>query len=133
MGKHLSDFHKAAISKANTGRLRTEKEKIAAKNNGIKMSGDNHWTRRIGISNSTRNKISESLSNYYLTHKQHEGTGKKAVLCVETNQVFDSIEGAAKYYSICRSLISEVASGKRKTANGKHWKFVESLETSRKT
>lgn len=124
-GKKLSSEHAAAISKANKGRPRTEKELTAAKINGNKMSGDNHWTRRLGITDETKSKISKSLKQYYQINKTHESVNKKRVLQVETGVIYDSIESAAKTLSVCRSQISEAADGKkRKTAGGFHWKFV---------
>lgn len=124
-GKKLSPEHCAAISKGNKGRPRTEKEMAAAKIHGDKMRGDNHWTRRLGIKEETKSRISQSMRAYLSKNGQHEGIGKKKVLCVETRTVYDSIESAAKSLNICRSQISEACVGiKRKTAGNYHWKFV---------
>lgn len=124
-GKSLSSSHAKAIAKANKGRPRTENEKIAAKNNGIKMSGDNHWTRRLGIKEETKKKISATLHEYYKTHESHKATNKKSILQLETGIVYESIEDAANKTNIWRSSISEAAVGiKRKTAGGFHWEFV---------
>lgn len=125
LGKKLSAEHRAAISKGNKGRTRTEKEKTAAVLNGLKMSGDNHWTRRLGVSEKTKEAISESLREYYKTHSQHPSTTEKQVMRIEDGVVFKSIEIAAKECNICRSSISECASGKRKSAGGFTWKFIE--------
>lgn len=125
-GKKLSPEHAKAISKANKGRPRTKKEMDAAKRNGLKMSGDNHWTRRLGgIKEESKQKISSSLRNYYSTHAQHKPTNMKKIIQVETGIIFDSIEDAARAVSACRSQISEAAVGiKRKTAKGYHWRFI---------
>lgn len=124
-GRKLSPEHCAAISKGNKGRPRTEKEMQAARINGDKMSGDNHWTRRLGIKDETKLKISKSMKEYLKINGQHEATGKKKVQCVETGDIYDSIETAAKKLHICRSQISEACVGvKRHTAGKCHWKFI---------
>ena len=50
---------------------------------------------------------------------------KKAVLCVETNQIFDSIKAASRWAGVSKSLISRVLSNKKLTAGGYHWKILE--------
>lgn len=50
---------------------------------------------------------------------------KKAVLCVETNQVFDSIKAAAQWAGVSKTLIRRVLSNKHLTAGGFHWKLLE--------
>lgn len=124
-GLKLSPEHVKAISEANRGRPRTEKELLAAKRNGNKMSGDNHWTRRLGIKQETKEKIANTLKDYYSEHEMHEATGKKKVQCIESGVTYSSIEEASKALNICRSQISEACVGvKRKTAGKCHWKFV---------
>lgn len=124
-GKKLSPEHCAAISRGNKGRPRTEKEIKAARINGEKMSGDNHWTRRLGIKEETKVKISNSMKEYLKLNGQHEGSGKKMVQCLETGVIYNSIEDAAKELCICRSQISEACVGiKRHTAGKCHWRFI---------
>lgn len=50
-------------------------------------------------------------------------TGKK-VLCIETGQVFDSVNNAQKVLGISNHILS-VCYGKRKTAGGLHFMFVD--------
>ena len=86
-----------------------------AANDETKTAGGYHW-RLIG---SPRMKS---------TNK------KKAVLCIETNQVFDSIKAAARWAGVSKSLIRRVLSNKNLTAGGYHWKLLEDYyvdETSR--
>lgn len=124
-GKKLSPEHCAAISRGNKGRPRTDKEMQAAKINGEKMSGDNHWTRRLGIKEETKHKISQTMKEHIQKNGQHEATGKKKVQCIETGVIYDSIEDASTNLHICRSQISEACIGiKRHTAGKCHWKFV---------
>lgn len=53
---------------------------------------------------------------------------KKAVINLETGEVFPSMKDAGLKYSISPNKISEVCSGKRKTTGGFHWKCVEQEE-----
>ena len=55
-------------------------------------------------------------------------TKKRTVRCIETGCVYSSIAEAEKNTSIGSSKISMVCNGKRKTAGGYHWEFVDELE-----
>lgn len=46
------------------------------------------------------------------------------VQCIETREIFESVTSAAKHYGIFHGNISNVLSGKQKTAAGKTWKKV---------
>lgn len=54
------------------------------------------------------------------------GNPKKAVMCIETGEVFNSINDAARYVNINKKLISNCCRGIRhyNTAAGYHWRFV---------
>ena len=47
------------------------------------------------------------------------------VICLETGEVFKSGHEAANKLGLCRSKISNVCHGKRKTTGGYHFKFVD--------
>lgn len=49
------------------------------------------------------------------------------VICLETGEVFKSGRDAAEKLGLCRSKISNVCHGKRKTTGGYHFKFVEDM------
>lgn len=51
--------------------------------------------------------------------KKGSETNSKPVICLTTNQVFDSISAAARYFNIYQSNISKVLSGERKST-GRH-------------
>lgn len=92
------------------------KEKLAAshKTDGFrkKLSKINTGKK---CSNQTKKKISQSC----------KGLGCKKVICVETGMIYDSILEAQKTLSKKSNHISECCQGKRKTAGGYHWKYVE--------
>lgn len=46
---------------------------------------------------------------------------KKKIICVETQEQFESLTEASKKYNICLGSISRVIHGKQKTAGGYHW------------
>lgn len=50
----------------------------------------------------------------------------KQVYCIELNIIFQSISEASKSLCIDSKNISACCNGKRKTAGGYHWKYVES-------
>ena len=62
-------------------------------------------------------------------HKRYvlEKTNCKAVKCIETNRVFNSITEASKLYNLQRTKIGQVANKRkgRKTCGGFHWVYVE--------
>lgn len=47
---------------------------------------------------------------------------KRKVLCVETNEVFESITAAKKVHNGC---ISKVLNGERPLAAGYHWRYID--------
>jgi hypothetical protein len=49
--------------------------------------------------------------------------GKK-VRCVETGEVYYSMEYAGRQVGVDRSSISRVCSGKARIAGGYHWEFI---------
>lgn len=51
-------------------------------------------------------------------------SGKK-VLCIETNEIFLCEADACNAYGASRGTIGRACNGKRKTALGKHWKWIE--------
>ena len=57
--------------------------------------------------------------------KKSSSTLKKKVLCVETEEVFESAKEASKKYSICYSSICSACRGTYSKAGGYHWKYIE--------
>lgn len=56
--------------------------------------------------------------------KGHKPLNAKAVLCVETNVIYNNIKEASKNTNVMACHISEVCSGKRKSAGKLHWKYI---------
>lgn len=49
---------------------------------------------------------------------------KQAVVCLETNQQYESVNEASRQTGICAGSIAGVCRGKQKTAGGYTWKYV---------
>ena len=91
------------------------------------------------LSNKTRKKLSDlhKGNKYNLGRKYSEQTKQKIskankishaheckkVSCLETHEVYDSLDEASRQTSIPKVYISRVCNGIRKTAGGYHWTF----------
>ena len=49
----------------------------------------------------------------------------KAVLCIEMNKIFGSAMEAERETRIAHENISKCCNGKRKSAGGYHWRYVD--------
>ena len=67
------------------------------------------------VSLEARQKIASTLKGHYYGHQN------KPVLCIETNEVFDSVAAAKRKY---KGHIADVCKGTRNTAAGYHWRYV---------
>ena len=87
------------------------------------------------------NKQNNSVENLeWCTQKENVnyGTGikrssekrSKQVLCVELNQIFPSLNEAARQLRLSVGNISNVLAGRSKTAGGYHWEFAETKTAS---
>lgn len=70
-------------------------------------------------SEETKRKISEAQKGKFINREDQS----KKVLCVETREIFDSIQDAERKTGIHAGNISAVCLDKRKTAGSYHWKF----------
>ena len=62
-------------------------------------------------------KFKEHYSSYLNTCK------KKKVICLDTNQWFESLKAACKYFKISPSGLSSCLTGKKFDVNGLHWAY----------
>lgn len=127
------------------GRKHTPEE---IENLRIKFTGENNHRYGKPVSEETKKKISESQKGKRLPEEQKrkisetlkrngtfkgrpkpEGAGRppKAILCVETGEIFESIAEAARRKGINnKNWISKVAKGNATTCGGYHWEYVNS-------
>ena len=119
MGKKLTEKQKKQIS---------EKVKKALQNDDVrkKMSDGNKgktpWNKGKPFSEEVRKKISERVREAKTPDRYYS----KAVMCIETNEVFNSIAEARRKYNIASSSgIVFCCQGKRQTCGNKHWKYYD--------
>ena len=73
--------------------------------------------------------ISPKDNTNYGTGKERSAKSRqKKVICIETQQIFDSVTKAAKAVNVSPSHISECCRGKLKTSGGYHWAYYEDEE-----
>ena len=72
------------------------------------------------LSSETKAKISQKNRKAMIGNKN----GNKSILCVETNEVFESIKKAALTVGVAPSGITHALKGDQKSAGGYHWKLV---------
>lgn len=99
---------------------------------GCNSAGGFSWIFKNEYDNLTKEDLIKLFSHKYKPIPQEcREKSKKKVVCLTTNQVFDSIKDAIEYFNLCEGVkISAVCKGKRKSA-GKHpltkepliWKF----------
>lgn len=78
----------------------------------IQVSGKNHPQYGIHKSEEAKNKMRLAKKNIM-----------KKVICLETNQIFESIVATAKYFNIGKANLSHLLKGRTKSARGLHFKF----------
>lgn len=107
-----------------------EREKFwIAKYNSIAPNGYN-LTEGGSIGIPGKPKSDETRANMKLAQAKN----RKRVRCLDTGEVFESITMAAECYGIGSGEISDVCNGKRNTAAGLHWLFLEDwLSTDNET
>lgn len=78
------------------------------------------------LPNRTAGSIRQQAHRLRLIANDPYKNSRKKVLCVELNIVFESIEDAYKFVKMKDgSGIGRVCNGKRETAGGYHWKYVD--------
>lgn len=119
-GHVVSEEAKNKISKFHKGRKKSEKtcKKISESKTGHSLSKKH----RNKIGESGRGRIASSKTRAQMSASCKN---KRAVICLETGQIFESIAAAAKWVGISRNSIADAIYGRTKSAGGYHWKFVE--------
>lgn len=67
--------------------------------------------------NERRHRISETV-------KGSKNPNSKKVLCIETEQIFNSMKEASEWIGVSYTNISNCCNGKQKTCGGYHWRYV---------
>jgi len=127
----------------NYGKPKSEevKEKIRQSNLGQKRSAEvieHNRQAQLGkiLTEEHKRHISEGLKGHLVSEEVREKIknnqpNKKSVICIETQEIFNSVADAAQWCHLSGSAhISAVCKGKRKTAGGYHWQYVEKEENN---
>ena len=91
--------------------------------------------RGRSVSEETRAKLREALGDRFITEdarrKHRENTPKgaahfkaTAVVCLDSGELFPTIETAAAAHGVHRTNVSACCRGKQKTAGGKRWAYA---------
>ena len=93
-----------------------------------KTQSVSQWAKELNIFSSTITTrlrrglgVQDALSTSYLPRK----TRTTKVKCVETGVIYESLTKAANETCVNFANISNACRGRRKTAGGYHWEYVE--------
>lgn len=113
VGKHSMETRR----KISEIRRRQAKDPEHIKRLSESHKGVTPWNKGVPMSEEQKRKVS-------LAKRGCEGHGKRAVLCVETGIIYESITQAAKITGANMGKIVQVCKHQRHTAKGYHWEYV---------
>lgn len=112
-GKHLTDDQKKHLSKCNSGEKHPQYGTHRSEETKRKIS---EAQRGKIIPEEQRKQISETL-------KGHVAQNRKAVVCIETGEIFESCEAAKQAKQI--TSLYKALRDQTKTAGGYHWQYLK--------
>lgn len=120
--KKMKESHKNISNETRT--------KLSKANSGINnpMYGKHHSSKsRVKISNATKGKRKGiSLTDEHKRKLSESNNKKRRVICVETQQIFESIIMATKWVGLkSPASINRCCLGERSTAGNYHWEYFE--------
>ena len=122
----MNEETKKKISKSNKGKSKNltddMRKYLSSIRKGSKLKHTDEWNKRIGEANIGRKQSDECKKKI---SEKNKGKNGRKVLCVELNQIFNTITEASEKFNIEVTNISSVCRGKQKTSGGFHWKYVD--------
>lgn len=118
-GKKHTDETKKKLSAKIKGRTLSEEWK---KKIGDAERGEKHWLYGKHQSEEVKRKISETKKGKYGGSKNPRA---RAVVCIETGEVFKCGLDACLKYRLARSTLCCHLRGRNKTCGGYHWRYVD--------
>ncbi len=88
----------------------------------IPCSGSDNPMFGKSMPEETKRKISETMKKKGIRPPDPK---KVSVICITTNEIFESASSAARHYNLDRSSIIKCCKGKLKTVGGKTWKYID--------
>ncbi len=131
-GHIVSDITRKKMSDSAKGKVLSEETRRKLR---MIFKGRKAWNKGIPMSEERRKKHSDfmkgntRLADWTKNHKElYQGANHpmaRAVVCVETGEVFGCGKQAADKYGVLNQQINACLKGKRKTAAGYHWRYVD--------
>lgn len=122
-GRKLTEEHRKKLSDSHKGHSSCLKGKTLSEETKNKISQSlKEWNRN----NVSPNKGRKYKKSEYAIMRTSEGHYKK-IICIETEEIFDSLQMASKLKNIDGSSLSKVCRGKRQTAGGFHWRYFNEV------
>lgn len=90
-----------------------------------KTAGGSHWRY---ATNDDKEKLNLIKDEEKVDKQPDYSFRYRSVVCLETNEVFQSITSAAKLTGVTPSAIMNCCKGKTKTSGGYHWKYFNNIE-----
>ena len=138
-GVKCSKETRQKISNAHNGKKRSKESRLKQSETLKGHVHSDETKKKIGEANSkriwsdeSREKLRQANIGKKLTEEQKKKIGdyfrlyspnKKQVICIETNEIYDSVSDAWQKTGINRRGIGMVCAGDRQTAGGYHWMF----------
>lgn len=142
-GKHHSEEVKRKLSDAKKGELNPNYGKVYSEEErkylSELLSGEHAPMYGKHHTDETRKKISQSNTNPSKETRQKMRDAKigvynganhpraKAIMCLETKEIYGAISVASVKTSICEKSIGKCCRGERKTAGGYEWRFIDNF------
>lgn len=132
-GVPKSEEWKNKISESNKGKIISKETKNKMRQNHANVSGVNNPCYGRKLSNEMIEKLVKASKTKEAIEKMKQNKtwfsgldnpNAKKVVCIETGEIFDTINEAARENNCSPSKISAVCHGKRKHTRGLHFKIL---------
>ena len=112
LGHKWTDEQKKKMSEASKGKHYSQKTEF--------KKGQTPWNKGVPMTPERYEKCKATMFQ-----KGREATNKKAIKCVETGIVYNSLKEAYEKTNILQPCLCYALKGKKNKAGGYHWKYVE--------
>lgn len=109
----------------NLGRKHTEETKIKISKANRGINNPQYKKQKTKKQLEAIQKIGKRNKTEIQKQKMSKSAKKRKILCIETNEIFNSMKEASEIKNICYTSLTCCVYGRNKTAGGYHWKSVE--------
>lgn len=125
---HIILERELTLEEARLKEIETIKERNSIKNGYNISEGGDVPPARSGKDNHNYGGLSAEvkikMKNNHADFKLGKHPRARKVMCVETQETFNTITEAAIKYNISRKCVNDTCTGRQKTAAGYHWKYI---------